>query len=1188
MRKLLLLICVAALGALGAAAATSYNINVGGVEVKSDNASNVTGGDIKAYDTSQSYSVTYSSSTNTLTLTNVKIGRSGSGDFCVHNRGCANLKIVFNGTCMLSSARAEAIKCEKFTTITVNGKVDCSGFGDRGIFLKSASLVLNGTGTLNVYGSGSGINGDSGNETVTTSLNKLTVNSANNAALKKLATFTVNPRNTSLVISTQVILQDPEESTQSSSAKYTESVTAVNFGSGVSVTKPMGATYNSTSGFTRPGEVLKPSTHGGLVISDERDNPAYTTVGDFQYSVSGGLATLQGPTMAYRKTRPTSVVIPGYVTISGTLMPVKIAAQAFADKMPDVTRVDMRYGVQEIGVQAFYYCSALTRITIPSSVKTIGSYMIIGTKVSEVYWATLSPTSVSTNAYSFNTGNSLSRKMYFPTLAAKNAAPSSTTSGYTTDVYPNSACDFSNNGTYYVVTKAGSNNGNDGEVAVVGGDPNSISSWSDYTTSQTGNGARYYPTSIAPYAFYNKTGITTATLSPSMIKTVGESAFSGCTGLQTVTIGTGVTSIADNAFSGCTGVRTVNWNAANYTYSGYTGMLRSMFNSDITTVNIGSTATSIPKYMCNGLTKITSVTIPSPATTIGDAAFYGCTGITRLSLPETLISIRGYAFMGCTGLTSVNIPNSVISIGQHAFSGCSAVTAVTIGSALITIGSGGFDGCTAVRTVNWNSANYTIELGSLFNTDINTVTFGAALTSIPSGLCMGLTRLTSITIPDAVTNIGTSAFEGCTGLTSVTIPNSVNTIRQKAFSGCAKLYSVTLGTGITSIAGDAFSSSGTNDVTWNIPDYKYSGTTGLLITLFNYGIRKVTIGPAVTKVPQYFCANLSNLNSLSIGNAVNSIGAYAFYDCNKLSSINIPNSVKAIGENAFDRCNHLTIVTISDLEKWCAIDFSGFTSNPLYMAHHLYLNGTELTDLDIPDSMTSIGRYAFCGGSALTSVTLPNSVAEIGFGAFDDCSNLTRVSISDLGKWCAIDFSWFTSNPLYMAHHLYLNDTELTNLDIPDSVTSICPFAFYGGSALTSVTLPNSVEEIGLNAFAYCTGLQHFYTLPRCADIAMGDNVFLHASTGACTLHVKQGQLEAYKAANQWKDFYNIVGDQEDPDYNPNKFDVNNDGDVNVGDVNAVLEAILNNWVDDKFDVNGDDEVTVGDVNAILEYILAH
>ena len=128
----------------------------------------------------------------------------------------------------------------------------------------------------------------------------------------------------------------------------------------------------------------------------------------------------------------------------------------------------------------------------------------------------------------------------------------------------------------------------------------------------------------------------------------------------------------------------------------------------------------------------------------------------------------------------------------------------------------------------------------------------------------------------------------------------------------------------------------------------------------------------------------SGLKSVTIGNSVTSIGGYAFYQCTSLTSMTIPNNVTTIGKYAFDGCSGLTSVHISDLSAWCNIDFKNH-SNPLYYAHHLYLNEMEIIDLVVPNSVTSIGNSAFSGCSGLTSVTIPESVTSIGESAFSGC-----------------------------------------------------------------------------------------------------------------------------------------------------------------------------------------------------------
>ena len=166
--------------------------------------------------------------------------------------------------------------------------------------------------------------------------------------------------------------------------------------------------------------------------------------------------------------------------------------------------------------------------------------------------------------------------------------------------------------------------------------------------------------------------------------------------------------------------------------------------------------------------------------------------------------------------------------------------------------------------------------------------------------------------------------------------------------------------------------------------------------------------------------------------SVTSIGYEAFYNCSSLTSVTIPISVTSIGGSAFDYCYSLTSVHISDIVAWCNIKFSDYNSNPLYYARHLYMNGKEITELVIPDGVTSIANYVFYNCRSLTSVTIPKGVTSIGGSAFSYCRSLTSIII-------------------------------------PDGVTSIGDYAFLNCSSLTSITIPNSVTSIGNYAFSSCS-----------------------------------------------------------------------------------------------------------------------
>lgn len=216
------------------------------------------------------------------------------------------------------------------------------------------------------------------------------------------------------------------------------------------------------------------------------------------------------------------------------------------------------------------------------------------------------------------------------------------------------------------------------------------------------------------------------------------------------------------------------------------------------------------------------------------------------------------------------------------------------------------------------------------------------------------------------------------------------------------------------------------------------------------------------------------------GKPVTSIDSYAFSGCQNITSITIPISITNIGYHAFYNCSSLTAVYITDVEKWCQIYFNDYTANPIYYAHNLYLNDKLVTELSIPETVTSISSYAFAGCTSITNISFANSDITLGNNAFYNCTSL-QYNVYDNAKYLGNN-----NNPyLYLWQAL---DTEITSVNIHPDTTRIYDSAFYKCANLTEVTIPAGVKTIGNSAFSSCTSLTSI-TIPD--DISMiGGNAF--------------------------------------------------------------------------------------------------
>ena len=236
---------------------------------------------------------------------------------------------------------------------------------------------------------------------------------------------------------------------------------------------------------------------------------------------------------------------------------------------------------------------------------------------------------------------------------------------------------------------------------------------------------------------------------------------------------------------------------------------------------------------------------------------------------------------------------------------------------------------------------------------------------------------------------------------------------------------------------------------------------------------EVTIPDDVVIIGKYCFSGHDEITKITIPDSVEETEYDVFKDCSNLRSINIPASIKVIGARAFMNCNSLNSVCVEDIAAWCEIHFVTEESNPIYYAGNIVVEGERVTDLVIPEGVTSIDQYAFIYLKDLESVTIPTSMETIGKEAF--LCVCKKVCINDLERWCKISFWDADSNPLaggLVGADLYLDGKLVSELLIPDGVTSINESAFQTCNSLTSLSLPDSVTEIGEYAFFDCDNLR--------------------------------------------------------------------------------------------------------------------
>ncbi len=508
------------------------------------------------------------------------------------------------------------------------------------------------------------------------------------------------------------------------------------------------------------------------------------------------------------------------------------------------------------------------------------------------------------------------------------------------------------------------------------------------------------------------------------VTVIGSSAFYGFKSLKNIEIPDGITSIENYAFCQC-------WS--------------------ITSLSVPESVTSIGTGAFRFCGDLKEIKLPSNLTVLSDSLFGADANLEYITfgdaektdtviIPETVQKMGNYVFMNCEKIKNIKLPSNLKSIGKTCFQGCISLTGLFIPQSVESIGGGIFGDCDALQSVEIEDENnnfifkdgilYDVKNGILVSA-VNslipekvivdectkTIDYSAFADcnnlyeiEIPQGVVnigekafARLDNLKNIDIPDSVTNITTLAFYRCNGLVSVQVPGSVTAIKNGTFRECNNLKKVILNEGVTKIDGSAF----------------------------------------------IFC---SSLEQIKLPQSLVSIGSGAFDNCTSLISVELPDNA-IISSDTFKECKNLSDIVISDTNNNYIVK-NGILYNKNMTRILCYPAGIKDTEFSVPDTVKTIGDFAFYGAKVLESVDIPDSVIAINTNAFGECSGLKEVVIPD--------------SVTSMGEAVFYKCTSLEKVKLSVNITSPNPAVFQYCSSLKEVVLPESMKFISFFMFSYC------------------------------------------------------------------------------------------------------------------------
>lgn len=842
---------------------------------------------------------------------------------------------------------------------------------------------------------------------------------------------------------------------------------------------------------------------------------------------------------------PSNIVNIGNNVFNGCpIKKLEINTETIQNNFSDITSLETLIigdETQTIGERAFYNCSNITNITLGVSLTTIGERAFYNCR------DLLTITSKAPKAPTISSNT-------FPNYNATLKIPAPYISAYKRDLWQLFKNIEFENDNIKIIRDA------------------SLTFACDYSTRQA---TLIYDDSYADYSIVDiPEGISDGSIT-FKVTGVGAYTFSDLTNLNTVNLPSSCQEIFDNAFYNCTSLARISLPASIASIGAY-----SFYNcSSLREIVLPPNLTYIEDYAFYGCTSIVNLTIPRKVKIIKESAFanceglkelnfespselsivsrnafYKCSAIKQLILPEKLKEIGDYAFSYLTSLTKLQLPPQIELIEEGAFEDCKELEELSLPSSLKSMGNSAFGYCDHLRKLVFEqpSSLEVLPQDGFYKCKIQNLDIPSSVKTIKKQCFWDNYYLKTLKLPEYISEIEDLALQ-VNQLDTLTI-NCIH-IKDWFASDIYGNYKTNLqakclilGDSVQTIADKAF---------------KKADIRG-----------KLKIPDSVKSIGNeafYYC---QLINEIEFGNNIEYVGKEAFYFLHNLSRVRFPNKSFKIDENAFDGLRDIGSMWlyIKDLKSWSEMEFISPTSNPLFYAKKYYItlwdeqtsqwNKSVTEELKISSNISKMGNYLFPGIGGIKNVIFEDSNQSIVLGelslpqdyeylyigrnisgnlknnnlksveigprvtrfsndAFKECTNMTAVIISDIEKWCTINFGNAMSNPLYMAKNLYLGGDIITELYIPNKCSSIKPYTFYNCENLVDLIMPASIKDIGNEAFKNCTGLKgivsYSETAPEC-----GSNAFGGFDKKLCELWVPEQSVKKYSEADQWQDFYYI------------------------------------------------------------------